>query len=82
MVMKTIRVNVRFTTNGLPKRKANYWSTGFIDVTADPARGIDSRSGTHPFNSLAEIPAALEKLLIKSGIKVHPSKKLKKYIAA
>jgi hypothetical protein len=34
-----------------------------------------------PFNSLAEIPSVIERTLDKHGIKIHPSTKMRRYLA-
>ncbi len=81
---KMIEVKVRFWTNNvtphggiLPKHAH---AKGVVRIERNDAHGI--RPGTpRPFNSLAEIPAAIERTLIEYGIVLHQSPKMRKYLA-
>ena len=81
---KMIEVKVRFWTDNiashdgiLPKHAR---AAGVVRMERNDAHGI--RPGTpKPFNSLAEIPAAIEKTLIEYGIVLHKSQKMQKYLA-
>jgi hypothetical protein len=71
---KTIKMTLGFLTRGIAPKKGmirpkHAWGVGWIALEANGSHGIASAVAS--FNSLAEIPAALEKLLIKGGIKIH-----------
>jgi hypothetical protein len=81
---RMIEVKVRFWTNGIAKQKGyivpkHAWTSGIIRMEDNDSHGIEQ--GTpRPFNSLMEIPAIIEKVLIEYGIRLHRVKKTEKYI--
>lgn len=71
---KMITVRVRFWTNklGAPPGKVipkTCHTRGMVGIQANEAHGIKSlRDGPIAFNSLEELPAAIEKVLKLSGV--------------
>lgn len=80
---KMIEVKVRFWTNNIATRgkispkKAR--AAGVVRMERNDAHGIKPRRPL-PFNSLAEIPSAIEKTLIDHGIVLHASRRMRKYL--
>lgn len=80
---KMIEVKVRFWTNNIAGRgkispkKAR--SAGVVRMERNDAHGIKPRRPL-PFNSLAEIPLAIEQTLIDHGIVLHASRRMRQYI--
>lgn len=82
---KMLELKVRFWTNDLAPegrvRAKEGWTRGVVRVTPNPSHGISSAEAvTVPFNSLMELPGKIEQVLIESGILLHPTGKVSKYI--
>jgi hypothetical protein len=81
---KTIELQVRLWTNeigsGGKVLPRHAWDRGVVSTVPNDAHGI-SRFQV-PFNSLAELPLAVEKLLVKAELRIHPSERLSKYLEA
>lgn len=80
---KMIEVKVRFWTNNigpngsvLPKHA---WARGVVRMKGSKTHGTASKPN-EKFNSLLEMPAAIERLLIAHGIILHPSPTMRKYV--
>lgn len=81
---RMIELRVRFWTNGIadednkiiPKHAL---SSGVVRVHPNPAHGIQSGK-SQPFRSLLGLNAAIEKVLIEHGIKLHPNRQSQRYI--
>ena len=81
---KMIEVKVRFWTNDLAETKSRIrpkhaWGSGVVRIARNESHGIEPLSPSM-FNSLAEIPMKIEKVLIDHGITIHDSEKMKKYM--
>ena len=81
---KMIGVQVRFFTDGLTKRKgevrpSHALTKGTVSIEANESHGIKS-SKELKFNSLAEICARIEEVLIAGGVVLHPHGKMAKYV--
>ena len=82
---KMIEVKIRFWTNDvapepvkiLPKHA---WSSGVVRMEANKSHGIVP-SSPKPFHSLLDVGAVIEKVLIEQGVVLHPSRRMKKYVA-
>ncbi len=77
-----IEVRVRFWTNELADGKGwirlkHAWGSGVVRMEPNDAHGIEGGEPV-PFNSLAEIPAKIEKVLIDHQVTIHKSTKMKK----
>lgn len=82
---KMIELKVRFWTNDLAPegrvRAKEGWTRGVVRVTPNSSHGINTADAvTVPFNSLMELPGKIEQVLIESGIVLHPTGKVSKYI--
>jgi hypothetical protein len=81
---KMIEIKVRFWTDSIapdtgkviPK---NAWTSGVVAIEANKSHGIIPESPV-PFNSLLDVGVAIEKVLLKHGITLHPSRKMRKYV--
>lgn len=82
---KMIELKVRFWTDDISTDKGKVvpkhaWASGVVRVHRNAAHGIIP-SKPIPFNSMLELPAAIEKALIKHGIVLHTSRKMRKYFS-
>jgi hypothetical protein len=82
---RMIEVKLRFWTNNLAKGKGYVfpkwaWSKGVVRVERNNTHGIKPGKPI-PFNSLLDVGAAIEKVLIAQGIVLRPGKRMKKYVA-
>lgn len=82
---KMISVNVRFWTDALAEQQGKIipkhaWVHGVVHLETNPSHGIQP-SKPIPFNSLMELPLAIEELFIREGITLHPNPKMEKYLA-
>jgi hypothetical protein len=78
-----IELKVRFWTNDLADEQGkvapkNAWAAGVVRIESNAAHGLKAAS-PEPFNSLPELGAVIERVLIQHGIKLHPSTKERKY---
>lgn len=81
-----IEIKVKFFTDGIDqKKRKDYivpkhgWINGTVQVDRNEAHGIVPDEAEH-FNSLMEIPLAIEKVLIKNEIKLHRARRLDDYL--
>ncbi len=82
---KMIEVKVRFWTDDVADEPGTIlpghaWTSGVVRISKNPAHGIVPRVSV-PFNSLLEIGGALEEVLIKHGVKLHPGRRDKQYLS-
>ena len=82
---KMIEVKLRFWTNDISPEPGEVlakhgWSGGVVRVERNKSHGIVPRN-PRPFHSLLDVGAVIERVLIDHGIVLHPSRKMKKYIA-
>lgn len=81
---KMIEVRVRLWTDSIAEGKGRIvpghaWAGGVVLLERNQAHGIKPGDPI-PFNSFAELPAKIEKLLINHGLKVHLSTRERKYL--
>jgi len=82
---RMIGVEVRFWTNEIGDAKRGFivpkhgWTRGVIRMRRNDSHGILPKN-PRPFNSLMELPAVLERVLIEHGITLHCESKMAKYI--
>jgi hypothetical protein len=74
---KTIEVRVHFWTNGIAAREGEIepgqcWASGSVHVSTNEAHGLKDKHQAK-FNSMAQLPAAIEKAMILAGITVYSS---------
>ena len=79
---KMIEVKVRFWTDAIGGanqiRPKHGWGSGVVRIAGNKSHGIKP-GRPRPFNSMLEIGAVIERVLIEHGIVIHRSKKMKKY---
>jgi hypothetical protein len=83
---KMIEISLRFWTNDIAKSKGEIvpkhaWSSGVVRVQGNESHGIVS-GNPKPFHSLLDVGAVVEAVLVSHGIKLHPSRRMKKYMTA
>lgn len=81
---KMIEVRVRFWSNGIAPEKGkivpkHMWGGGVVRMAPNKAHGITA-AGPVPFNSLMDLGAVVEQVLIDNGITVHLSDRMARYI--
>lgn len=71
---KMIEVRVRFWTNDLAEGgrilPKHAWSSGAVYLRTNPSHGITSQEAVM-FNSLAELPEAIQGALANGGVALH-----------
>ena len=82
---KMIEVKLRFWTNNIANKKGEVipkhaWSSGVVRMERNASHGI-TPDGPKVFHSLLDVGSVIEKVLIDHGIILHPSTRMKKYIA-
>ena len=83
---RMIEIRVRFFTNGMDSRSGyiipkHAWPNGTVQMDRNESHGIEPDAVQH-FASLMEIPLAIEKVLIKHGIKIQNARRMGQYIEA
>jgi hypothetical protein len=81
-----IEVKIRFWTDGIARNKGNVkpkhaWAAGVVRMERNPAHGIKPKKPV-PFNTILDLNASIEKTLIKHGVQLHTSSKMKKYFSS
>ena len=83
---RMIEVKVRFWTNGIAESEGQVlpkhaWGSGMVRIERNKYHGITPEQ-PEPFNSLLELPAVIERVLIQHGIVIHLSRRMQKYVQA
>ncbi len=82
---KMIEVRLRFWTDGLAAKDSvipkHAWTGGVVRIEANQTHGIKPAKPV-PFNSLMDVGAVVEKVLVAHGVILHPSRRMQKYIAS
>ena len=83
---KMIEVKIRFWTNDVASESGKIlprhaWSSGVVRMEANKSHDIVP-SSPKPFHSLLDVGAVIEKVLIEQGVVLHPSRRMKKYVAS
>jgi hypothetical protein len=83
---KMIEVKVRFWTDGIAPEDGKVvpkhaWAGGVVRVERNDAHGLVP-SRPKPFNSLLDLGAVIEKVLIEHGVSLLPSRKMQRYMKA
>src|SRR5690242_11074474 len=80
---KMIEVKVRFWTDDIADKgeilPKHGWTSGVVRIEGNTTHGIKP-SKPRPFNSLLDLPLAIERVLLDYGIVLHPSRKMSKYV--
>ena len=80
---KMIEIKIRLWTDGISPKKGSVvpkhaWTGGVIAMGRNKAHGIIPQN-PKPFNSLLDIGAVMEKVLIEHDIQLHPGRRMLKY---
>ena len=81
---RMIEVRIRFFTDELGGQEGyilpkHGWTSGFVSMDRNDSHGIEPGDPS-PFNSLMEIPAVIERVLVKHNIVLHRLKRMSRYI--
>lgn len=81
-----IEVRVRFWTDKIAEEKnkvipGHAWTGGVVMLERNASHGIAPLEPL-PFNSLADLPGKIEKLLIAQGVTLHLSSRERKYLVS
>jgi hypothetical protein len=81
---KMIEIKLRFWTDDIAPevgkvKPKHAWTGGVVRMEANKSHGI---STTKPvvFNSLLDVGSVIEDVLIRHGVVLHPSRKMRKYL--
>jgi hypothetical protein len=80
---RMIEIRIRFWTNELADEKGKIrpkhaWSSGMVIMDRNKSHGIVPKDPM-PFNSLMDLLAVIERVLIAHGIILHAHRRMKKY---
>lgn len=81
---KMISLDVKFWTDGIAEDSdkivaKHEWIHGIVRLNSNTSHGIKSGKPI-PFNSLCELPAKIEDLLIEEEVTLHLNRKMRRYI--
>jgi hypothetical protein len=81
---KMIEVKLRFWTNAISTEPGKVvpkhaWASGVVRMQCNRSHGIVP-SNPRPFNSLLDVGAVIEKVLIDHGVTLHPDSRMRKYL--
>jgi hypothetical protein len=84
---RTLTLKVRFWTDKIAEGEGqivprHVWGKGMVIVEANRSHGLNRTGEGVAFNSLLELPRAIEKALIAEKITVHPATRERKYLAS
>ncbi len=82
---KMLEIRLRFWTDEIAPVKGyvapkHAWSSGVARIQTNASHGIHGGEEVI-FNSLLEIPSAIEKILLSEGIQLHASRRMRRYLA-
>ncbi len=82
---KMIEVKLRFWTNDIASEHGKVvpkhaWASGVVRIERNEAHGI-TPSNPRPFNSLLDVGAVIEKVLIDHGVILHSDRRMRKYFS-
>jgi hypothetical protein len=82
---RMIEIKVRFWTNDIAEGEGNIlpkhaWTSGVVRMERNSSHGIVP-DAPMPFHSLMDLSAVMEKVLHRDGVQLHPSRRMKKYLA-
>jgi hypothetical protein len=74
---RTIELKIRFFTNKLAKGNGHVvpkhaHGDGMVSIVANPTHGIMKNGAGVPFHSVAQIAVAVERVLSREGVTIHP----------
>jgi hypothetical protein len=87
---RTIKLSIKFRTDKIDPNQElgeifpkHAWDAGIVNVVANPSHGIKAELPEQMcFNSLAELPAVIERTLTAMGVTLHHDHKSRKLFAS
>jgi hypothetical protein len=87
---RTIKLSIKFRTDEMDPNQElgeifpkHAWDAGIVNVVANPSHGIKAELPEQMcFNSLAELPAVIERTLTAMGVTLHHDRKSRKLFAS
>jgi hypothetical protein len=81
---KMIELRIRLWTDDIAPQKGyvvpkHAWDGGVVLVDRNDAHDLHPKDPI-PFNGFSELPRAIEKALVSNGIKIHLSRRQRKYV--
>jgi hypothetical protein len=81
---KMIEIKLRFWTDDIASEQGKVipkhaWTSGVVRMEANKSHGITTKKPA-VFNSLLDVGAVIERVLVEHGIVLHPSSKMRKYV--
>lgn len=82
---RMIELRVRFWTDNLAGgrgriRPKHAWGGGVVRMSPNRAHGVTPKN-PRPFNSMGDMVAVIERVLVEHGIKLHPMGKTQKLLS-
>lgn len=82
---RMIEVKLRFWTNEIATEPGRVvpkhaWASGVVRIERNRSHGIVP-SNPRPFNSLLDVGAVIERVLIDHGVVLHADRKMRKYFS-
>lgn len=82
---KMIEVKIRFWTDGISSEPGKIipkhaWAAGVVRMAPNKSHGIAPENPI-PFNSLLDVGAKIEQVLLDHGVVLHRSTRMKKYMS-
>ena len=82
---RMIEVKIRFWTDDLASEPGKIlpkhaWAAGVVRMDSNRSHGISPRNPV-PFNSLLDVGAKIEQVLLDHGVVLHRTTRMKKYIS-
>jgi hypothetical protein len=79
-----LRVSVRFWTDDIAETPGHVvpghaWAGGVVVVESNATHGIRREQQGATFNSMAELPMAIEKAIMRAGLTLHATRRESKY---
>ena len=83
---RMIEVKIRFWTDGLASEPGKIqpkhaWASGVVRMDSNRSHGISPKNPV-PFNSLLDVGAKIEQVLLDHGVVLHRSTRMKKYLSS
>jgi hypothetical protein len=84
---KMIEIRIRLWTDSIAKDAKGMivpkhaWDAGVVMLQRNESHSISPRDPL-PFNGFADLPSKIEKVLLDQGVKIHLSKRQRRYLLA
>ncbi len=80
---RMVEMKIYFWTNNIVPGEGNIlprhvWAQGVVRIEPNDVHGLTAKRPKH-FHSLLELPKVVEDVLAEHGVRVHPTRRMKKY---